>query len=76
MEQSFLEELNRKTAMITKKNAKSKFQKKDTFLYVNQKALNAEEIRMEITNKEAREEATSKRAAIEGINSALKVLIE
>lgn len=55
-----------------KENCRVKFQKKDTVLYVNQKALNAEETRMEITNKEARQEATSKRAAIEGTNSALK----
>lgn len=49
-----------------------KFQKKDTVLRVSQKALNAEETRLKINNQELRKEATSKRAAIEGTNSALK----
>lgn len=55
-----------------KENCRVKFQKKDTVLYVNQKALNSEETRVKITNMDARQEATSKRAAIEGTNSALK----
>ena len=41
-------------------------------MYVNQKALTSEENRMKITNREERKESTSKRAAIEGTNSALK----
>ena len=41
-------------------------------MYVSQKALDAEEIRMRITNKEDRKKCTSKRAAIAGTNSALK----
>lgn len=49
-----------------------KFQKKDTILRVSQKALAAEETRINIENQELRKEATSKRAAIEGTNSALK----
>ena len=55
-----------------KENCRVKFQKKDTVLYVSQKALNAEETRMKITNREERKESTSKRAAIEATNSALK----
>lgn len=49
-----------------------KFQKKDTVLRVSQKVLSAEETRLKIENQELRREATSKRAAIEGTNSALK----
>jgi hypothetical protein len=49
-----------------------KFQKKDTVLRVSQKALYAEETRLKIEDQELRKEATSKRAAIEGTNSALK----
>lgn len=49
-----------------------KFQKKDTVLRINQKALSAEETRLKIEDQELRREATSKRAAIEGTNSALK----
>ncbi|MEA4903177.1 transposase [Desulfitobacterium sp.] len=49
-----------------------KFQKKDTVLRVSQKALRVEETRLKIENQELRREATSKRAAIEGTNSALK----
>ena len=41
-------------------------------MYVSQKALDTEEIRMKITNKEQRRECTSKGAAIEGKNLALK----
>lgn len=48
------------------------FQKKDTVLRVSQKALYAEETRLKIEDRELRKEATSKRAAIEGTNSALK----
>ncbi|MHB8076407.1 MAG: transposase [Desulfosporosinus fructosivorans] len=55
-----------------KENCRIKFQKKDTVLYVSQKVLNTEETRMKITNHEERKESTSKRAAIEGTNSALK----
>jgi len=55
-----------------KDTCRVKFQKKDTVLYVSQKALDTEEIRMKITNKKERKESTSKRAAIEGTNSALK----
>lgn len=55
-----------------KETCRVKFQKKDTVLYVNQKALTSEENRMKITNREERKESTSKRAAIEGTNSALK----
>lgn len=39
---------------------------------MTQKALTSEESRMKITNREERKETTSKRAAIEGTNSALK----
>jgi hypothetical protein len=49
-----------------------KFQKKDTVLRISQKALNAEETRLKIEDRELRREAASKRAAIEGTNSALK----
>jgi len=49
-----------------------KFQKKDTVLRVSQKTLIAEEARLKIEDQELRKEATSKRAAIEGTNSALK----
>lgn len=49
-----------------------KFQKKDTVLYVSQKALVAEETRMKMTRPEERKKSTSKRAAIEGTNSVLK----
>ena len=55
-----------------KESCRVKFQKKDTVLYVTRKALTAEETRMKITDREERKESTSKRAAIEGTNSALK----
>ena len=55
-----------------KENCRVKFQKKDTVIRVNQKALVAEETRLKLEDKEERKEATSKRAAIEGTNSALK----
>ena len=55
-----------------KENCRVKFQKRDTVLYVNQKALNTEENRLKIINRVVRQEATSKRAAIEGTNSVLK----
>jgi hypothetical protein len=55
-----------------KENCRVKFQKKDTVIRVNQKTLVAEETRLKIEEKEKRQEATSKRAAIEGTNSALK----
>jgi hypothetical protein len=55
-----------------KERCRVKFQKKDTVLRVNQKALMAEETRMKIADQDQRKESTSKRAAIEGTNSALK----
>lgn len=55
-----------------KENCRVKFQKKDTVIRVTQKALIAEETRLKLEAKEERKEATSKRAAIEGTNSALK----
>lgn len=55
-----------------KEKCRVKFQKKTTVLRVSQKALIADETRLKIENKELRKEATSKRAAIEGTNSALK----
>jgi hypothetical protein len=55
-----------------KENCRVKFQKKDTVIRVTQKALVAEETRLKLEAKEERKEATSKRAAIEGTNSALK----
>ena len=55
-----------------KENCRVKFQKKDTVIRVSQKALVAEETRLKLEAKEERKEATSKRAAIEGTNSALK----
>lgn len=55
-----------------KENCRVKFQKKDTVLRVSQKTLDSEETRLKIEDKEHRQAATSKRAAIEGTNSALK----
>ena len=55
-----------------KNNCRVKFQKKDTVLRVSQKTLVSEELRLKIEDKEERQVATSKRAAIEGTNSALK----
>lgn len=55
-----------------KESCRVKFQKKDTVLRVSQKVLNVEESRLKIKDLELRKEATSKRAAIEGTNSALK----
>lgn len=55
-----------------KENCRVKFQKKDTVIRVNQKALIAEETRSKMEDKKERQEATSKRAAIEGTNSTLK----
>lgn len=55
-----------------KENCRVKFQKKDTVLRVSQKALIAEQSRLKIEDPVLRKEATSKRAAIEGTNSALK----
>lgn len=57
---------------LLKENCRVKFQKKDTVIRVSQKALIAEETRSKMEDKEERKEATSKRAAIEGTNSALK----
>lgn len=57
---------------LHKESCRVKFQKKDTVLHVNQKALIAEETRMKIADRDQRKESTSKRAAIEGTNSALK----
>lgn len=49
-----------------------KFQKKDTVLRVSQKSLIAENTRLILMDKKDRNENGSKRAAIEGTNSALK----
>ena len=49
-----------------------KFQKKDTVLRVSQKSLIAENTRLILMDKLDRNESGSKRAAIEGTNSALK----
>ena len=49
-----------------------KFQKKDTVLYVSQKTLIAEDTRQKMQLPDERKTNTSKRAAIEGTNSALK----
>ncbi len=49
-----------------------KFQKKDTVLRVSQKSLIAEDTRLILKDKKDRNESGSKRAAIEGTNSALK----
>ncbi|MDA8212635.1 MAG: transposase [Clostridia bacterium] len=49
-----------------------KFQKKDTVLRVSQKTLIAENTRLALQNSEERKENGSKRAAIEGTNSAFK----
>lgn len=49
-----------------------KFQKKDTVLRVSQKSLIAENTRLILMDKKDRNESGSKRAAIEGTNSALK----
>ena len=49
-----------------------KFQKKDTVLRVSQKSLIAEKTRLILMDKKDRNENGSKRAAIEGTNSALK----
>jgi len=49
-----------------------KFQKKDTVLRVSQKSLIAENTRLILMDKQDRNENGSKRAAIEGTNSALK----
>lgn len=55
-----------------KENCRVKFQKKDTVLRVNQRTLDSEETRLKIEDKAQRQVNTSKRAAIEGTNSALK----
>lgn len=55
-----------------KETCRVKFQKKDTVLRVSQKKLIIEETRVKIENRENRKLATSKRAAIEGTNSAVK----
>lgn len=49
-----------------------KFQKKDTVLRVSQKSLIAENTRLLLMDKKDRNEIGSKRAAIEGTNSAFK----
>lgn len=49
-----------------------KFQKKDTILRVSKKTLMAENTRFTLMDKKDRNENGSKRAAIEGTNSALK----
>jgi hypothetical protein len=49
-----------------------KFQKKDTVLRVSQKSLIAENTRLILMDKKERNESGSKRAAIEGTNSAFK----
>ena len=49
-----------------------KFQKKDTILRVSQKSLIAESTRLILMDKKDRNESGSKRAAIEGTNSAFK----
>ena len=49
-----------------------KFQKKDAILRFSQKSLVAENTRLILMNRKSRNENGSKRAAIEGTNSALK----
>lgn len=49
-----------------------KFQKKDTVLRISQKSLIAENTRLILMDKKDRNESSSKRAAIEGTNSAFK----
>ncbi len=49
-----------------------KFQKQDTILRVSQKAVIAADVRAQMLGPGERRESTSKRAAIEGTNSALK----
>ncbi|HHY06737.1 MAG TPA: transposase [Clostridia bacterium] len=55
-----------------KENCRVKFQKKSTVIRVSQKTLLTEEARLKFADKEKRQKATSKRAAIEGTNSSLK----
>ena len=58
--------------MSLKRSMPVKFQKKDTVLRVNRKSLIAENTRLILMDKKDRNENGSKRAAIEGTNSALK----
>ena len=60
------------TQCPVKEQCPVKFQKKDTVLRVSQKSLIAESTRLALQNLEERKESGSKRAAIEGTNSALK----
>lgn len=53
-------------------NCPVKNQKTNTVLRVSKKAIQAAEVRKEISKKEIKRQNTSKRAAIEGTNSALK----
>ena len=57
---------------LLKEQCPVKFQKKDAVLRVSQKTLIAENTRLALQNSEERKESGSKRAAIEGTNSALK----
>ena len=65
-------DLNICSQCLVKEQCPVKVQKKDTVLYVSQKALIAENTRLTIQNGEERRESGSKRAAVEGTNSALK----
>lgn len=60
------------TQCSLKEQCPVKFQKKDTVLRVSQKSLMAENTRLILMDKKDRNENGSKRAAIEGTNSALK----
>ena len=60
------------TQCLLKDQCPVKFQKKDTVLRFNQKSLIAETTRLILMDKKDRNENGSKRAAIEGTNSALK----
>ncbi len=65
-------DLNICTQCPLKDQCPVKFQKKDTVLRVSQKSLIAENTRLILMDKQDRNENGSKRAAIEGTNSALK----
>ena len=64
--------INTCTQCSLKDQCPTKFQKKDTVLRVSQKSLIAENTRLILMDKKDRNENGSKRAAIEGTNSALK----
>ncbi|MFZ3130428.1 MAG: transposase [Desulfosporosinus sp.] len=65
-------DINICTQCTLKDQCPVKFQKKDTVLRVSQKSLIAENTRLILMDKKDRNENGSKRAAIEGTNSAYK----